>query len=191
MPRTARTLGAFLVAFCWTIGMGYADTRLVRIGESRFTLRHASLLSTRGGGDKGWQKTIDKAATLCSLLGYESMKIDSVHQRKQANEGFGTGSGATASTVECFAAENRPADAFDVADFDVDSPKTRRTVQAAIDSMLASEEKERKREEKLAARTPEEIAADEAKRQKELDAIKKKEQKALAKARKKLGKSDG
>ena len=175
-----------MIVLFWPSGTSHGATSLICQGEARFTLVHSSLLSGAGGGDAGWQRSLAKAATLCSLLGYASMEIEGVHQYKHPMHGISTRSGATVSTVECFSAENRPGDAFGIDEFDTNDPKTRKSVQSAIDAMLLVEEEERKRDQKLADRTPEEIAEDEARRKAEIERL---DEENFAEALKKLEKA--
>ena len=197
-------LGFFLLGVLGPIG-ARADTKVSRITNDVFRLRHSSALSAAGGGARGGEKATEKAAMLCSILGFRYLRIQSASQFRFPSEGVGTRSGSTVLEVRCldFAArenqaEGVPADTVSsrevipVSDLLLDDPDLRRKVQAAVDAMHRREEKERRQAEKLAERTPEEVAADEAKaekqRQKELERIRREDEKAMKKAMKKMGK---
>ena len=161
-------------------------TSITRMGEGRYRLRHSSTFSAAGGGEAGWEKAAGKSATLCSILGFEYLVLEDLDQYRKPRNPFGTGYGSTVLDVQCLAEETGIAEAFAVVELETGDSSTRRKVQAAIEEMLAEEERERRRLEKLENRNPEKIAKEkeklEARRRKELERMRREDEKRLAEA---------
>ena len=202
----ARSLVACALLAAFVAGPADGDTRVSRVGEDLFRLRHGSTFSAAGGGRKGAWRGMEKAASLCSALGFTHFRIkDSSQYQYPSSGGVGTRSGSTVLLVRCETvaqAQEQPALTKEdrtredhlriVVDYLPVDPAEELKVQRAIYEMLELESKEREKAEKLASRTPEQVEADEAKeearRRKELEKMRRQEEKDFEKAKKKLGK---
>ena len=205
-PKRAVVIGAGLLLTALVSREVAGETRVSRVVDNLFRLRHGSTFSAAGGGRKGAWRGMEKAASLCSALGFEHFRIEDRSQYQYPSSGaVGTRAGSTVLLVRCQLEadalewsereqDRRPEDEHIrlVAEYLPSDSEVEIKVQRAIHDMLELERKERERAEKLANRTPEQVAADEAKEQarrdKEAEKLRRREEKELEKAKKKLGK---
>jgi len=170
-----------------------AATRIVRLGERSFELRHSSALSAAGGGEAGLMEVTVKAAHLCALLGFRYVVAEAVDQYQSPRTGIATRSGSTVVAVTCHTAEEPPEvglETLDVRAIDLSDVEIRKKVKAALEAMEAEEERQRRSEKARLAKGPEWLAEEErkaAEKEEERQArIRRLDEEAFEKAKRKL-----
>jgi len=170
-----------------------ATTRIVRLGERSFELRHSSALSASGGGEAGLMEVTVKAAHLCALLGFRYVVAEAVEQYQSPRTGTGTRPGSTVAAVTCHTAEEPPEvglETLDVRAVDLSDVAIRKKVMAALEAMEAEEERQRRAEEARLAKGAEWLAEEErkaAEKEEERQArIRRLDEEAFEKAKRKL-----